>query len=235
MTSARLITVTPYAERLMAYVARVSSDFQGNPTYENLFRYCLFAKKPHWSVFEQADMTVEVNTSRAISAQIIRHRSFCFQEFSQRYAKVRASEGADFYEPIQWRFQDKKNRQGSIADTAGVLGAEFDLIVEEHMAETYLLYEKLLAEGVAKECARMILPMSTKTKIYMKGNCRNWINYLDVRLDPSTQQEHREVAELCRDIFIANFPTVASIYGWESRYERNPPWTTDIFIPDREA
>jgi len=186
---------------LMAYCARVSSPNQENPSYSNLLNYC--ASNGHWSVFELADMTVEITTSRAIAQQILRHRSFSFQEFSQRYAK--AEMGFEIYEA---RRQDVKNRQNSIDDLPRDDQAWFhhaQLWIQEH-AE--LLYEQALDMSIAKEQARMLLPLSVSTKIYMKGSARSWIHYLKVRTDPSTQKEHRDIANAIKDIFVSVFPAL---------------------------
>lgn len=201
-----LVSVTPDAEKLMEYCARVSSPHQDkDDPNRNLLRYCFEHK--HWSVFEMADMTVEIETSVAVGRQILRHRSFCFQEFSQRYAD--ASELG--FEEVRFRKQDIKNRQNSTDDLD-----EKQLYYCKHMFNESLglaqdTYERLLRQGVAKECARMILPMCTTTRLYMKSNVRNWIHYLQVRTDPSTQLEHREVALAIMDIFKEQFPVVGAL------------------------
>lgn len=208
----RLISLTqPLAsaenpESLVAYCARVSSPNQDNPEHSKLLRYCL--KHGHWSPFEMADMTLEITTSRAISAQILRHRSFSFQEFSQRYA-----EALD-YEPCGARRQDETNRQNSLDD--------LDENVREWFMESQVemwhwakrRYDKALALGVAKECARMLLPLNTWTRLYMKGSLRSWIHYIQVRTAPETQLEHREIAEKAKAIFCENFPTIATALEW---------------------
>lgn len=194
------------AEGLIAYCARVSSPHQENLDYEKLLAYCISNR--HWSIFEMADMTVEIVTSRAIAPQILRHRSFQFQEFSQRYARVQAIET---YTP---RRQDSKNRQNSLDD----LGTETIEWFENAQAEIARIsmekYEEALDKGIAKECARVLLPLGTRTKLYMKGSVRSWIHYLEVRTDRSTQKEHRDIAEAIRTIFCDQFPVTASALGW---------------------
>lgn len=193
-------------EGLMAYCARVSSPHQESADYEKLLGYCIANR--HWSVFEMVDMTVEIVTSRAISPQILRHRSFCFQEFSQRYAKAQSIE---HYEP---RRQDSKNRQNSLDDLdRGTI--EWFEEAQERMAKLAMeTYEQALEKGIAKECARVLLPLGTRTKLYMKGSVRSWIHYLDVRCDKSTQKEHRDIAEAVRAIFADQFPVTSRALGW---------------------
>lgn len=194
-------------EGLIAYCARVSSPHQETPDYGKLLSYCITHK--HWSVFEMVDMTVEIVTSRAISPQILRHRSFCFQEFSQRYAKVQAIEK---YQP---RRQDVKNRQNSLEDLDAATVSWFDE-AQEHVAKlTMEKYEEALEKGIAKECARTLLPLGTQTKLYMKGSVRSWLHYLEVRTDPSTQKEHRDIAEAVMKLFIEQFPVTSSAMGWK--------------------
>ena len=198
---AKLISVTPDAEKTMAYIARVSSPNQDNPEYSKLLKYCL--DKKHWSVFESAYMTVEINTSRAISAQILRHRSFTFSEFSQRYA-----EAQDFV-IFEARRQDKKNRQNSTNDLDPEIQKWFYDAQSAVIDNCERLYSEAIEKGIAKECARMLLPQSTATKIYMTGSVRSWIHYIQLRTDKSTQLEHRAVAEEIKKIFIEQFPVVS--------------------------
>ena len=202
----RLVSVTPDAEETIAYCARVSSPDQENPKYAGLLRYCI--KNQHWSIFEMANMVVEVNTSRAIAQQILRHRSFSFQEFSQRYSAATESLIYDA------RRQDDKNRQNSIDD----LDLETKLWWADSqrvLAETaFYYYEQALAAGIAKECARFILPGATKTKLYMNGTLRSWIHYLDLRSANGTQLEHMEIAKAIKVIFIEQFPIVAEALEW---------------------
>jgi thymidylate synthase (FAD) len=193
-------------EGLVAYCARVSSPHQETPDYEKLLSYCI--QNRHWSVFEMVDMTVEIVTSRAISPQILRHRSFCFQEFSMRYAKAQAIER---YEP---RRQDTKNRQNSLddldAETVKWFGEAQEMVASKGME----LYEEALEKGIAKECARVLLPLGTQTRLYMKGSVRSWIHYLEVRTDKSTQKEHRDIAEAVMKIFTGQFPVTSRALGW---------------------
>lgn len=194
-------------ESLIQFCARVSSPNQtsGNP---KLIKYCL--DKKHWSVFEQADLTIEVETSRAISAQILRHKSFSFQEFSQRYQQVTE------FETYEARQQDIKNRQNSTDDSPKETQDWFQFmqtIIQDKCAEAY---KTALEKNIAKEQARMLLPMSTKTKLYMKGNLRSWITYLLVRLDKSTQKEHRDIALEIQKIFVTEFPIISAALNWSN-------------------
>lgn len=199
--SARLIWITESAEQVIAYCARVSSPHQDNPNIERLLKYCI--KHGHWSIFEMANMCIEIQTTRAISAQILRHRSFSFQEHSQRYARVEQ----DLDIP-QLRRQDLKNRQNSISDLDEELVNELQTEIEDHFKQTKDLYKKLLDKGVAKECSRMVLPMCSPTRIYMNGSIRSWIHYLKVRCGNGTQQEHIEVANQVKDIFKEQLPII---------------------------
>ncbi len=197
-------TLTP--EGLIAYCARVSSPHQETVDYQKLLAYCIEHK--HWSIFEMVDMSVEIITSRAISPQILRHKSFQFQEFSQRYARAQEIER---YQP---RRQDSKNRQNSLDDLDDATKLWF-AEAQERMASTALdQYNQALEKGIAKECARVLLPLATQTKLYMKGSVRSWIHYLEVRSDSSTQQEHREIALEIKKIFISQFPVTAAAMGW---------------------
>lgn len=176
--SVKLVSITPDAEKTMAYIARVSNpDNQDNPQIEKLLAYCL--KHGHFSVFEQAHITMEIETTRDIAAQILRHRSFTFQEFSQRYAAV-----TDVAELPELRLQDHKNRQNSIEvsdkDTM-VMITEFNMRIMDHFIKGKALYDEMLEAGIAKECARKILPLNTETKIYMTGNVRQWLHYIQLR------------------------------------------------------
>ena len=207
----KLISVTQPVEDispegLIAYCARVSSPNQENPNYAKLLKYC--ADHGHWSIFEMADMTVEITTTRAIAAQILRHRSFNFQEFSQRYA------AAFGYESTPARRQDEKNRQNSIDDLSNTAKTWFLDAQEEVWKRSKYLYDQAIANGIAKECARMLLPLNTKTRLYMKGSVRSWIHYFQVRCDPATQKEHRDIALAAREIFCEQFPTVATAIGF---------------------
>jgi thymidylate synthase (FAD) len=193
-------------EGLIAYCARVSSPHQETAEYEKLLAYCIANR--HWSIFEMADMTVEIVTSRAISPQILRHRSFCFQEFSQRYAKAQSVEK---YLP---RRQDEKNRQHSLDDLNRETVTWFGQAQDEIAGLGLRKYQEALEKGIAKECARVLLPLGTQTKLYMKGSVRSWIHYLEVRTEEGTQKEHRDIAEAVRDIFMEQFPATCKALGW---------------------
>ena len=202
----KLIAITPEAEKLVAYCARVSSPNQDNPKIEKLLEYCI--DHGHWSVFETPSITIEINTSRAISAQILRHRSFTFQEFSQRYSEV---VGFKTYEP---RRQDKKNRQNSVDDMTGEVRAWFSCAQDRvHTVCTYL-YNEALEKGIAKEQARFLLPLSSKTKLYMTGNIRSWIHYCDLRCRVDTQKEHRDIALAIREILKKELPIISKAIAW---------------------
>ena len=197
----KLIWITPDAEKLMAYCARVSSSNQENPNIKGLLKYCI--REGHWSIFEMCNMCVEINTTRAISAQILRHRSFSYQEFSQRYASVEQ----DLEIPLLRR-QDLKNRQNSINDLDKELVNKIQDDIIIHFKKTKDLYKKILDLGVAKECARMILPMNSPTKLYMNGNIRSWIHYLKVRCGNGTQLEHMEIANEIKEILKIQLPII---------------------------
>jgi thymidylate synthase (FAD) len=197
----KLISVTPDAEATMAYIARVSNPAnQDNPDYAKLLGYCI--RHGHWSVFEHSHMTLEITTSLAVAAQILRHRSFTFQQLSRRYNGDLPS-----FELVHLRRQAEKNRQSSTEFIQDEYLAE---LIDAHLAHTVWLYDRLLSAGVARECARMVLPQATSTTLYMTGNCRSWIHYLQQRTQPDTQLEHRMVAIAAREIFDVQFPTVAA-------------------------
>jgi thymidylate synthase (FAD) len=209
--SVKLISVTPDAEKMMAYVARVSNpNNQENPNYAKLLGYCI--KHNHWSVFEQAFMTLELETTRGVAAQVLRHRSFTYQEFSQRYAD--SSMLADTIPLFDLRRQDTKNRQNSIDDIDPHMRQDFELKVQRHFNDAMKLYQEMLGAGIAKECARFVLPLATPTKIYMSGSCRSWIHYINLRTANGTQQEHMDLAEGCKKVFLEQFPTCAEALGW---------------------
>ena len=206
----KLVTVTPDAEKLMAYVARVSTPSnQDNEKFAGLLKYCI--NHQHWSVFEQSSMTLEIETTRAIAAQILRHRSFTYQEFSQRYA---SSTSLGKIPTPEYRRQDTKNRQNSTDDLDPFLKQTLELQTQTLFDSATALYEQMLADGVAKECARMVLPLATPTRIYMTGSCRSWIHYINLRSAHGTQKEHMLIAEGCREVFIEQFPTVSEALGW---------------------
>ena len=207
----KLISVTPDAEKTMAYVARVSNPSnQDNENYAGLLRYCI--QHNHWSVFEQAHMSLEIETNRGIAAQILRHRSFTFQEFSQRYADTNllASEI-----PVpELRRQDTKNRQNSTDDLEEEKVFVMNKMIRDLFKDAQDTYNFLLEQGVAKECARFVLPIATPTRIYMTGSCRSWIHYINLRSAHGTQKEHMVIAEGCREIFKEQFPEVAKALEW---------------------
>ena len=206
-----LISVTPDAEKHMAYCARVSNPSnQENENIAGLLRYCI--KHQHWSIFEQAFMTLEINTTRGLAAQILRHRSFTYQEFSQRYAD--SSLLAETIPLPELRRQDTKNRQNSIDDIDPFVRQEFEILMQRHFYEAMDLYKNMIDRGIAKECARFVLPLATPTKIYMTGSVRSWIHYIDLRSANGTQKEHMEIANLCKDIFKEQFPTIAEALEW---------------------
>ena len=207
----KLISVTPDAEKTMAYVARVSNPAnQDNENYAKLLAYCI--KHNHWSVFEQSFMTLEIETSRAIAAQILRHRSFTFQEFSQRYADASLLTGQI---PLpELRSQDLKNRQNSVDDLPMDLKIGLYTKIQDHFEQGFQLYTEMLDAGVAKECARMILPLAVPTRIYMTGSCRSWIHYIKLRSANGTQKEHMDIANACKTVFCNQFPVVAEALEW---------------------
>ena len=209
----KLVSVTPDAEQHMAYVARVSNPKnQDNDKFSGLLKYCI--KHGHWSVFEQAFMTVEINTTRGLAAQILRHRSFTYQEFSQRYAD--SSMLGDQIPLPELRRQDEKNRQNSTDDMNPRTVNHYNRKMEQHFKQGMKLYQNMLKDGVAKECARFVLPLATPTRIYMTGSVRSWIHYVDLRSAHGTQKEHMAVAEGVRSIFSEQFPTVAQALDWVS-------------------
>lgn len=206
----KLITATPEAEKLMMYCARVSNPKNQDSDNTKLLTYCI--KHGHWSIFEMANMVVEIETSRAISAQILRHRSFSFQEFSQRYKEVTAFDNT--FEIYNARSQDNKNRQNSIdnmseGDRLWFEAAQLD--VQQLAMEKY---DEALSRGVAKEQARFLLPSNVKTKLYMNGTVRSWIHYLNLRNGNGTQLEHKEIADAIKDIFIKEFPVISEALNW---------------------
>jgi thymidylate synthase (FAD) len=210
-TQIKLVSVTPDAEKHMAYVARVSNpQNQDNDQFSGLLKYCI--KHGHWSVFEQAFMTVEINTTRGLAAQILRHRSFTYQEFSQRYADV-----SHIREDIplpELRSQDTKNRQNSVDDVDSAIVEKYNKEMRKHFDQGIDLYKKMLRDGIAKECARFVLPLATPTRLYMTGSVRSWIHYIDLRSGHGTQKEHMDVAEGVRSLFCDQFPTVSEALEW---------------------
>ena len=207
----KLVSATPDAEKHMAYVARVSNpNNQDSDKFAGLLKYCI--KHGHWSVFEQAFMTVEINTTRGLAAQILRHRSFTYQEFSQRYAD--SSMLAKEIPLPSLRRQDTKNRQNSIDDIDPLMQQDFEIKMQRHFVDGMKLYKEMLDAGIAKECARFVLPLATPTRLYMTGSVRSWVHYIDLRSAHGTQKEHMDVAEETRSIFIEQFPTVAEALEW---------------------
>ena len=201
-----LITVTPAAEKHIAYCARVSNpNNQINESIAGLLKYCI--KHQHWSIFEQAFMTLEIETTRGLAAQILRHRSFTYQEFSQRYAESTALGDIELPE---LRRQDDKNRQNSIDDLDPKVVEKLNRQMNTLFSSAYSLYNQMLDEGVAKECARFVLPLATPTRLYMSGTVRSWLHYIELRSGHGTQKEHKEIANECKSIFSEQFPTIAA-------------------------
>ena len=207
----KLVTITPDAEKTMGYVARVSNpQNQDNPKVAGLLSYCI--KHGHWSVFEQAHMTVEIETTRGLAAQILRHRSFTFQEFSQRYADV-----SHIREDIplpELRSQDLKNRQNSIDDVDPKVVETYNKKMRAHFDASIDLYKSMLHAGIAKECARFVLPLAIPTRLYMTGSVRSWIHYISLRSAHGTQKEHTELVEDVRSIFKKELPIVSEALDW---------------------
>tara|TARA_B100001564_G_scaffold318649_1_gene295415 strand:- start:100 stop:732 length:633 start_codon:yes stop_codon:yes gene_type:complete len=205
MHSANLIWVTPDAEKLIGKIARVSNpNNEDNPEVNGLLKYLV--KHRHWSPFEMASMCVEIHTTRVISPQILRHRSFSFQEFSQRYAIP-----TDTFATVlpDLRRQDTKNRQNSIDDIEEVRKEYYEEKIDEHFRQAVALYESMLHSGVAKECARSVLPLNTVTRLYMSGTLRSWMHYIDLRGANGTQKEHMQIARSIGEIFDTQFPTIS--------------------------
>ena len=210
-TQIKLISVTPDAEKTIAYVARVSNPAnQENEKFAGLLGYCI--KHGHWSVFEQAHMTIEINTTRGLAAQILRHRSFTFQEFSQRYAD--SSLLGDNIPLFEIRRQDEKNRQNSIDDVDPFLIQKYEVKIEKHFKQAMKIYQEMLKDGIAKECARFVLPLATPTRLYMTGSIRSWIHYIDLRASHGTQKEHTEIVNQIKSIFVDELPVVSEALEW---------------------
>ena len=220
MSDVKLISCTQGAgelegkgpQEVITYVARVSNPHnqENYRTAGGLLKYCI--QHAHWSIFETVSMTLEINTNRGIAAQVLRHRSFCFQEFSQRYADTKL---LDQEIPVpDLRKQDLKNRQNSTNDLPPGMVNEYQKKIEQHFEDSMHLYNNLLDNGVAKESARFVLPLATPTRIYMTGTCRSWIHYINLRTANGTQQEHMDIAEQCREVFRSVFPDVAEALDW---------------------
>ena len=199
--SASLVHATEDGDKLIAYMARVSNPANQDKPSPKLIKYLI--KHKHWSPFEMVNMCVEINTTRSIAAQILRHRSFSFQEFSQRYSNVE-----DLGEPNipELRRQDKTNRQNSIDDLNPDDIDIWNMMIKRQFTESTALYETMLKNGIAKECARDVLPLASQTRLYMNGTLRSWIHYINLRTDESTQKEHRSIASFCKQTFKRNFP-----------------------------
>lgn len=206
------ISVTPDAEKHIAYCARVSNpNNQSSENISKLIKYCI--DHHHWSIFEMAFMTLEINTTRGLAAQILRHRSFTFQEFSQRYADTNLL--ADEIPLFLLRKQDAKNRQNSTDDLDKEVVYRWNSKLREHFAKAKAIYDGMIKDGIAKECARFVLPLATPTRMYMSGSIRSWIHYIELRSAHGTQKEHMNIAEECRNIFIEQFPIIGEALGWK--------------------
>ena len=211
MHTTTLIHITPNAEELISYMARVSnpSNQSNTETSAKLIKYLI--NHQHWSPFEMVNMCVEIETTRSIAAQILRHRSFSFQEFSQRYAEVTVPASIP-----ELRRQDTKNRQNSIDDLDDVLKKNFQFRIGSLYSDCYGLYKDLVAAGVAKECAREVLPMAAPTKLYMNGTIRSWLHYCDLRTSNGTQKEHAQIAGQVQDLLYQHLPNVC-----EAMWDKN--------------
>jgi thymidylate synthase (FAD) len=206
----KLISITPDSEKIIAYCARVSNpNNQDSANIAKLLAYCI--KHHHWSIFEMSSMCLELNTTRGLAAQILRHKSFSFQEFSQRYAD--ASLLNDDIPLFELRRQDTKNRQNSINDIDTEIIVKWNSKIREHFAKAKSLYDGMLKDGIAKECARFVLPLATPTRLYMSGSLRSWITYIALREKNGTQKEHMDIAKECKQIFCEQFPIISEALG----------------------
>jgi thymidylate synthase (FAD) len=213
MSQVKLISLTPDAEKQIAYCARVSNPKnQDNDNISKLLKYCIDHK--HWSIFEMAFMTLEINTTRGLAAQILRHRSFTFQEFSQRYAD--ATLLAEEIPLFELRRQDTKNRQNSLDDIDSEIVYKWNSKLREHFGKAKAIYDGMINDGIAKECARFVLPLATPTRLYMSGSVRSWIHYIDLRSSHGTQKEHMLIAQECKSIFNEQFPIIGEALGWNN-------------------
>ena len=218
MNNVKLISVTPDAEKMMAYCARVSNPAnQDNENYAKLLKYCI--EHQHWSIFEQAFMTVQIETTRGLAAQILRHRSFTFQEFSQRYADANLL--AEDIPLFELRRQDTKNRQNSIDDISQETIIKWNTKIREHFAKAKALYDGMISDGIAKECARFVLPLATPTRLYMSGSVRSFIHWIELRSGHGTQKEHMTIANEAKSIFVEQFPVTSEALGWKNVEENN--------------
>lgn len=210
MNQVKLVSVTTDAEKLIAYCARVSNPKgQNSDNISKLLKYCIDHR--HWSIFEMAHLTLEINTTRGLAAQILRHKSFSFQEFSQRYADTNSL--TDNIPLFDLRRQDDKNRQNSIDDIDDEIKNKWRVKIREHFAKARGLYDGMIDDGIAKECARFVLPLATPTRLYMSGNLRSWITYISLREKHGTQKEHMLIAQECKKIFCVEFPIIAEALG----------------------
>jgi thymidylate synthase (FAD) len=211
MTQVKFISVTPETEKTIAYCAKVSNpNNQDSDNYSKLLKYCI--DHQHWSIFEHGFLTLEINTTRGLAAQILRHRSFTFQEFSQRYADANLL--ADEIPLFELRRQDNKNRQNSIDDIPDEVKSKWNSQIRQHFAKAKAIYDGMINDGIAKECARFILPLATPTRLYMSGSVRNWIHYIQLRSANGTQKEHMLIANQCKSIFTKQFPIISEALGW---------------------
>ena len=209
----KLVSVTPDAEKVMSYCARVSNPSgQDRDDYAKLLSYCI--KNEHWSIFEMAFLTLQIDTTRGLAAQILRHRSFTYQEFSQRYADTTLL--AEDIPMFELRRQDNKNRQNSIDDISDETKVKWNAQIREHFSKAKAIYDGMIADGIAKECARFVLPLATPTRLYMSGSVRSWIHYIKLRSSNGTQKEHRLIAEEAKKVFSEQFPTVSEALGWNN-------------------
>lgn len=210
----KLISVTPDAEKHIAYCARVSNpNNQNNDNISKLLKYCIDNR--HWSIFEMAFLTLEINTTRGLAAQILRHRSFTFQEFSQRYADTNLL--AEEIPLFELRRQDTKNRQNSIDDIDTEIIYRWNSKLREHFAKAKAIYDGMIKDGIAKECARFVLPLATPTRLYMSGSIRSWIHYIELRSSHGTQKEHMNIANECKFIFSEQFPIISEALEWNTK------------------
>lgn len=208
----RFVSVTPDAEKTMSYCARVSNPSnQESDNYAKLLAYCI--NHQHWSIFEMAFMNLEINTTRGIAAQILRHRSFNFQEFSQRYADTTLL--SDSIPLFELRRQDTKNRQNSIDDIPDEIKSKWNSQIRQHFAKSKAIYDGMIKDGIAKESARFVLPLATPTRLYMNGSVRSWVHYINLRSSNGTQKEHMTIANECKKIFVEQFPLISEALGWK--------------------
>jgi len=210
----KFVSVTPDAEKQISYCARVSNPSnQDSDNISKLLKYCIDHR--HWSIFEMAFMTLEVNTTRGLAAQILRHRSFTFQEFSQRYADTTLL--AEEIPLFELRRQDNKNKQNSIDDIADEVKSKWTSQIRQHLAKSKAIYDGMIADGIAKECARFILPLATPTRLYISGSIRSWITYIALREKSGTQKEHMDIAKECKNILCEHLPIIADALGGNSK------------------